>query len=71
VITAATTNNAGYTLWGFKPSDAAATYTSKIDQIPGAQLDSSAATFGSQGFLITAATTNNAGYTLWGFKRNP
>ena len=64
----ATTNTAGYTLWGFKPASSTVVYTSRVQQVTGSSLDSSARGFASAGYLITTTTTNTAGYTLWGFK---
>jgi hypothetical protein len=68
VITAATTNAAGYTLWGFKPKDSPRTFDVKLEQGSGSELDTTAAAYATGGFLLTAATTNDAGYTTWGFK---
>jgi hypothetical protein len=68
VITATTTNTAGYTLWGFKPTGSSTIYESRLQQISGSELSSSAQSFAAAGFVITATTTNTAGYTLWGFK---
>lgn len=60
-----------YTLSGFKPSASTKTYASRVNQVAGSQLDMSAESFASGGFVIPAATTNSAGYTLWGFKEAP
>ena len=68
VVTAATTNAAGYTLWGFKPKDSTRTFGVKLEQDAGAALDTTAAAYATGGFLLTAATANDAGYTTWGFK---
>ena len=68
VITAATTNTAGYTVWGFKPKGSTVVYEQRLDQFSGASLDSIASTYAASGYVITAATTNTAGYTVWGFK---
>jgi hypothetical protein len=68
VITATTTNTAGYTLWGFKPAGSSVVYESRLQQIVGSELSSTAESFAAAGFVITATTTNTAGYTLWGFK---
>ena len=68
VITATTTNDAGYTLWGFKPTGSTQTYTAMVTQVVGSGLSSSATSLAQQGYVITATTTNDAGYTLWGFK---
>lgn len=67
VITAATTNTAGYTLWGFKPTDSTVTYDTKLSQVSGSGLSTSIEAFGGGGYMVTATTTNTAGYTLWGF----
>ena len=68
VITTATTNTAGYTVWGFKPKGSTAAYDYRQDQFAGASLDSVASSYAAGGYVITAAVTNTAGYTVWGFK---
>ena len=68
VITAAVTNTAGYTVWGFKPPGSTKPYEVKLMQHAGASLDSVASSFAADGYVITAAVTNTAGYTVWGFK---
>jgi hypothetical protein len=69
VITAATSNTAGYTVWAFRPKNSAAAYGYKDDQFSGASPQSMATVYPSGGFLITAAVTNTAGNTVWGFKQ--
>ena len=68
VVTAVTTNGAGYTLFGFKPSSAATTYAARVEQVSGSSLDSVSSSYAQAGFVVTAVTTNGAGYTLFGFK---
>jgi hypothetical protein len=68
VITAATTNTAGYTVWGFRPAGSTQVYDTRLLQHSGTSLSSTIQSFGSQGYVITAATTNTAGYTVWGFR---
>jgi hypothetical protein len=66
-MTAATTNTAGYTVWGFRPMGSTATVATRLSQHSGTSLSSTIQSFGSQGYVIMAATTNTAGYTVWGF----
>jgi hypothetical protein len=68
VITAATTNTAGYTVWGFKRDGDTTKYTAQVAQVAGSSLASTAQSFAQEGFVINTATTNTAGYTVWGFK---
>jgi hypothetical protein len=69
VITAMTTNTAGYTLVGVKPATGAATtYETSVRQTDGSGLSSTAASLGSAGFIVATAATNTAGYTLVGVK---
>lgn len=67
-VTAMTTNAAGYTMVGVKPSGSTRTYAADVRQTAGFGLDDTATSLGENGYVVTTMVTNSAGYTMVGVR---